>query len=534
MIQLPLLWVCHNFCAFVYGELCKRYCLEVFSNEEKPYGSPDFWPYRHRNPDNPSHQTAKELTLKFDAWAVYSGKALEHLSTARFEGCPFPHVRVLLVTLHINPKEAGDGDEFIPAITKDYPLEMTANTTAFVQRLKQMAPGINEVDVEVLLDIDDGISLEECSVHDRELARQLFGIADTMVAITPGSAPMVMFMDLEPLRSLVRIDIQLDGYAEVIVPMVRRNTQTLQVLAVSVRGLAEITGLIQNTGVGDYLEYPCLHTLKLYEFNGLMELKKPVFPGAVPFPNLRKLTLWSCYPFGDDVVFRGNAATLMYLDMEMDITLITVILKHDVFTPGSHPKLHCVIVDSLERHTLIEHPNYPAYLQFVLGIGQGAPVREYGIPKFGNYLLLETPLHSRLANIQVLTLSHTPVDLWGILALLKLLPVLSDLTTLPPALGPMPTGVTRAKLTAHVISNYSPTAKRFHCWRFCDHNYGDHTDIVMCVVLVALVCPNFDYAAPRPSGHKIYREKLEDTIATGGFKKYAPRLRRLLFDRGQN
>ncbi|KAJ2258451.1 hypothetical protein GGI13_000604 [Coemansia sp. RSA 455] len=285
-IQLPLLWVCHNFRTFVYGEFCKRYCLEVFSNEEKAYGSPDFWPYRHRNPDNSSHQTAKELTLKFDAWAVYSGKALEHLSTARFEGCPFPQARVLLATLHINPKEPGDGDEFIPVITKDYPLETTANTTAFVQRLKQMAPGVNEVDVEVFLDMYDDISLEECSVHDRELAQQLFGIADTMVAITPGSAPMVMFMDLEPLRSLVRIDIQLDGYAEVIMPMVRRNTQTLQVLAVSVGGLAGITGLIQNTGVGDYLEYPCVHTLKLYKFSGPTERERPVFPGVVPFSNL--------------------------------------------------------------------------------------------------------------------------------------------------------------------------------------------------------------------------------------------------------
>ncbi|KAJ2258452.1 hypothetical protein GGI13_000605, partial [Coemansia sp. RSA 455] len=58
----------------------------------------------------------------------------------------------------------------------------------------------------------------------------------------------------------------------------------------------------------------------------------------------------------------------MCLDMEMDRALMTVISKHDVFTPGSHPKLHCVKVDSLERRTPIKHSDYPAYLQFVLGI----------------------------------------------------------------------------------------------------------------------------------------------------------------------
>ncbi|KAJ2886412.1 hypothetical protein H4R27_000703 [Coemansia aciculifera] len=80
----------------------------------------------------------------------------------------------------------------------------------------------------------------------------------------------------------------------------------------------------------------------------------------------------------------------------------------------------------------------------------------------------------------------------------------------------MPTGVTKAKLPAHVISNYSPMAKRFRCWLFQDF-------------LVALACPNFDYSAPPPAGIKKYREKLEETIATRGFKKHAPRLGRLLF-----
>ncbi|KAJ2751543.1 hypothetical protein GGI19_004417, partial [Coemansia pectinata] len=198
-LQAPLL-VCHNFRTFVYERFFKRYRLEVYSNNEKPYSATEFWPYRHRNPDNPTHHIAKELTFNFDAWAVYSGKALAQMSMAPFEGCPFPQVRELLVTLYINPKDDDEDCHHLPVVTEDYPLETAANTTAFVQRLKQMAPGINEVDVEVLLGDMEEVLLANCSVHDMELARQLFGIADNMVAITPGSAPLVMYMDLEPLR----------------------------------------------------------------------------------------------------------------------------------------------------------------------------------------------------------------------------------------------------------------------------------------------------------------------------------------------
>ncbi|KAJ2740442.1 hypothetical protein GGI19_007124, partial [Coemansia pectinata] len=152
------------------------------------------------------------------------------MSVAPFEGCPFPQVRELMITLYMNPEDHGSNNcdddassvydcHHPPVITEDYPLETAANTTAFVQRLKQMAPGVNKVGVKVFIDFYEEVLLENCSVHDMGLARQLFGIADTMVAITSGRAPLFMYMDLEPLRSLVRIDINSDGYADVIVPM---------------------------------------------------------------------------------------------------------------------------------------------------------------------------------------------------------------------------------------------------------------------------------------------------------------------------
>ncbi|KAJ1814731.1 hypothetical protein LPJ60_005952, partial [Coemansia sp. RSA 2675] len=308
------------------------------------------------------------------------------MSMAPFDGCSFPLACVLIVTLYISPKDDSALERYdgsVPTISEDYPAEAVASTAAFVRRLKQMMPGINEVDVEVLDEQHEKILLEGCSAHDRELCWQLFGLLDSLVAFTPGRVSLVKYRDLEPLRSLVRIDYSVGDCADEIVSMVHRNTQTLQVLSISVGRLEHVTSLISDKGTSGYLEYPCLHTLKFNAYWGPTAPKKPAFPGAIPFPHLRHLTLWSDYPFGDDTVFRGNAATLVTLDMELNKPLVTILCKNEVFTPNSHPKLHGVAIDLLEKRELLPTLDLVSYISFVATVGSKAPVQQFGMPKIG-------------------------------------------------------------------------------------------------------------------------------------------------------
>ncbi|KAJ2875144.1 hypothetical protein GGH93_001827 [Coemansia aciculifera] len=93
----------------------------------------------------------------------------------------------------------------------------------------------------------------------------------------------------------------------------------------------------------------------------------------------------------------------------------------------------------------------------------------------------------------------------------------------------MPESVTRAELPAYMVSTYSPLGERFRCWHLERYRDG-----VECMLLLALICPNFDYVAVDQQQCESLMGNLEWYIDLDRFKPYTPRLRRLLFNGGQS
>ncbi|KAJ2819230.1 hypothetical protein FBU31_005607 [Coemansia sp. 'formosensis'] len=289
-----------------------------------------------------------------------------------------------------------------------------------------------------------------------------------------------------------------------------------------------ITRLIRNTD-GSYVQYPCLRALKLGGSRRLDVPRLPVFPGAVPFPNLQHLDMRSVYPFGDDTAFRGNAATLESLALISSPDSVRVLQQYRVFTPASHPKLQHVRlgVDFSSEPELFETDI--DYMRFLLSIGPNAPVRtvlysytdlafQSVIPVFGEY-----------ACIQILTLESVHMSLWDAFAMIKALPLLSDMYAPFPVLGPRPDGVPNHKLPAYVLANFSPIGERFRCWNSMSYISGSVKSAVRCALLLALVCPNFDYVATHLVSRYLFMAHMKKMITTDGFRPHASRLRRLLF-----
>ncbi|KAJ2549028.1 hypothetical protein EV175_004601, partial [Coemansia sp. RSA 1933] len=62
---------------------------------------------------------------------------------------------------------------------------------------------------------------------------------------------------------------------------------------------------------------------------------------------LRQLTWSATYIFTDDTLFRGNSDSLEYLDIRLDITLLNVLQKYQVFSSGRYSQLsHIAVRDS--------------------------------------------------------------------------------------------------------------------------------------------------------------------------------------------
>ncbi|KAJ2741129.1 hypothetical protein GGI20_005403 [Coemansia sp. BCRC 34301] len=89
-------------------------------------------------------------------------------------------------------------------------------------------------------------------------------------------------------------------------------------------------------------------------------------------------------------------------------------------------------------------------------------------------------------------------------------------------------GVPERQLPVHVTKQHAPSGQRFHCWRFeVDADFD--TNVVKLVLLLALVCPNFDYAAVEANKREMSMAYMSEMLLGYEFRTHETRLRRLLF-----
>ncbi|KAJ2867187.1 hypothetical protein GGH94_000990 [Coemansia aciculifera] len=604
-LLIPLLWVCHNFRTFVRERFCRVYELTLENDRDRAEAVLYSWPTRFKEFGYPTHLLAKELQGKLDIKSVFTGKALQLLSDAPYEGCSFPLIRKLRFELTSDEEgyydqepvrdnnqepvrdndgepvhndngvlEGDNGQELVrnnhweaengngwdpesdngwdPESAVDWALEgfesyytprnryifppdTAANITAFVQRIKQMAPTISEIDVINDYHKDHLLSGRDDYILD--LVRQLFGVVEKHTVISRDNYSMVKYLDLEPFRDLVHIHYSMDKYfTDVVVSLIPRSARTLQSLNIDVCKIGA-TILVSHPAGGGYLEYPCLHTLKVSSFSRHGPSHKAVLNDIVPFPRLLRLTVSYCCPFGDDILFRGNAATLEYLKVVLLPETVSMLRKYRVFTPTSHPNLKCVVIGMSSSDMPDAFATGAEYMKFVLSIAPGASVRE--IVELNEYPEDRTLALSMLKDhgcIQILSLPDIILSLWEAISLVKSLPLLSDLRTFSLTVGELPQGVSMTMLPGHVRATYAPMGKRFRCWhvrasRFVDVNY---VELATCMLSLALACPNFDYAAVDGDHREEFMKAMQDKIAEPEFSQNEPRLRRLLFSGWKN
>ncbi|KAJ2831402.1 hypothetical protein GGI24_001585 [Coemansia furcata] len=134
------------------------------------------------------------------------------------------------------------------------------------------------------------------------------------------------------------------------------------------------------------------------------------------------------------------------------------------------------------------------------------------------------------ASIQVLSMKDLVLKIWDAITLIKSLPLLSDLCTQAPTLGILPLDAEDEDLHDYVLRTYAPMGERFRCWKAIIAGDIDFKMLATCMLLLALICPNFDYAAVDKDKREQLMDALKKKIEESGFRQHAPRLRRLLFD----
>ncbi|KAJ2027364.1 hypothetical protein IWW57_002641 [Coemansia sp. S610] len=227
-------------------------------------------------------------------------------------------------------------------------------------------------------------------------------------------------------------------------------------------------------------------------------------------------------------MFRGNAATLEFLQLELDHRLAAALIREQVFTPTSHPKLQCVMLTSPSGSSFSSSTIEPGFLQLMFDIAPGAAVRSISRLTFDEPIPRLLSLLGKHAFLQVLSLPDQRLVVWEALTLIKSLPLLSDLRGKAPKLHPMPESLEFDDLVGYVHTTYSPMATRFRCCHIDEDKEDYVADSVVPFLLLALACPNFDYVAVPLNHRGRFAEQLWKEINKPMFEVFAPRLRRLI------
>ncbi|KAJ2885340.1 hypothetical protein H4R27_001468 [Coemansia aciculifera] len=497
LLVMPLLWVCQNFQAVASVNFYRANTVSLlggsyYCTETEYHRSPRIGKLYHY-----THHLAQEVHISLDKPGVFYGDVLTALSKVPCDNCTFSQARKLKFifnALQGNGRKPYGAPVGQPQLQQSEKLwrqqiesetsHVMANIGAFIERIKQMAPVVREIEVECgENDFDQHPKLD----YFRILLSGLLRLAPRIVHRIRKAARAAQLL-MDGVSNLVHIDIESESINP-IAQLARQSALSLQSLIIETSGGGNVIGLIKDAD-GNYTEYPRLRVLKLK---------------------------------------RGNAAMLECLEAEADSKAIKMFMELGLFTPTSHPKLQYVKFECEGERGQYPFTTDTELFQILLSVGPSAAVRGLACLDSQSKVSTALSLLGNYPNVQVLCLPSTRLSLWNAITIIKSLPLLSDLHCESLALDPLPGKVIEDELPAYIVSNYLRMGERFRCCHVYCKSGKLIKEVATCVLLLALICPNFDHCDPPMDCFYKLMDRLKETIDLDGFKDHLPCLRRLLF-----
>ncbi|KAJ2447119.1 hypothetical protein GGF42_005519 [Coemansia sp. RSA 2424] len=522
----PLLWVCNNFRAEVYSLNSRTYRLDISNSACKPGPITKVkrcpWIFCQHYSGHSAHLLARNLEINVELECIYSHRALRMLSRAPYKDCVFPLVRSLSFTLDMNNRRRGR--DIYASVAQD-------NIAAFVQRLRLMAPRAHESSMYT----PNRNKWPENSVgHFTSLVKQILQLTNRFDNRL-GELGWTEYLDFAGVCNLAHISYSFDDNRAICFQLARQCAPTLQSLKLqSLTGVREehlnLSGLIQDDG-GSCVTYACLQSLTLDLWNNSATPQRPSFGVFVAYPVLRHLTIKHEYPFSDDTLFRGNAATLESLRMRMDVYTIKMLRERRVFTQTSHPQLQLVATDGTVDFAQNGFASSADYMQFVLSVGFRAAVRVIPTISFDQDIPRTLQVLGKHTAIRALTITWGRATLLNIVALIKAIPLLSELNTTMPQLDSHLVDLPKLQLVETLIEGHAPMGKQFRRWILQGSVW--EMECVDHAILLALLCPNLYIVDITRVSDELADRHAKDYIALHQLEQYEQRLRQLTIGRIQ-
>ncbi|KAI9504725.1 hypothetical protein BX070DRAFT_258775, partial [Coemansia spiralis] len=321
-----------------------------------------------------------------------------------------------------------------------------------------------------------------------------------------------------------------DGSSDLI-PLLHINRNALQKLTVRNIRSNNLDRLVNDFN-GNPVTYPYLLSLCLSGKPNLANDRlenKPTIKTVAPFPRLSKLIIMELvYPFGDDILFRGNTGTLKHLDIMVDKEALHILSKSDSFVKAKFKSLKRIawrtFIDSINDSDGFVQQNIWA----IKITGAAAETLHMYDVDICESFIKQLSSKTQFTNIRILNLSILEITLHDVVHILKGLPKLQILKCGVVERDDIVKAIESAGFLDYLYAKYNGFHRYFQIW----HVYYE-TEIsvpysVLYASIIGIICPSFQGARLPYTYLAEYFEGIKQTMDNKAFVQYSNSLRRLL------
>ncbi|KAJ2709213.1 hypothetical protein H4R19_004366 [Coemansia spiralis] len=543
---LELLHTCSRWRSELLALLCSEFEITVPAHGSSPRGEYRRWPLDLPQPDSAFFPLVRSVSIDADYSSMFNGSAVHAIHAKWKHQLAFPRAADLRLTI----THSHSGTDILMHDYDNY-------AQVFGRHIRDMVPAAHSVSVRYAA---------YTRVDKMPTDHSLNALLSSVFRGSRYSALAVAYNDFahayqpQVVHPLSRIDCCWDESYGQLLPLLHSSASTLVDLRLVCQGVARraLSQLFVDDR-GRHVAYSSLQKLvfedaaswgKLYLLEdpaAWEKLFRPTLPNLAFVPRLRHLRLGMPYPFCDDILFRGNAATLETLWVTPTLPFLYMMEQYGVFSRCEYPRLKRITVapyshyvfDMTDTGERAEAANRGAELaaaaaQFVHRASPQVQVVDIRESAAGAKLVCAMAQSTQMAALRALHIRHTALTLTDIVTMLQALPRLAVLHCISGGIGDEYDGVPHAKLAAYMHSTYYPLSSVFRQWVIAPNATGPIAspraieEMAACTLLLSVMCPVFARAQVPKAHTSSYNNVIRRAIARNPADRFARNMRLLL------
>ncbi|KAJ2431925.1 hypothetical protein GGF41_000308, partial [Coemansia sp. RSA 2531] len=450
----------------------------------------------------------RKLAIYVSVPDIVSGTAHKQLSEYMGEAKSLPAANKLIIII------------VDPAFEYEYLKDSaTAKVYEFVQLLESLTPA------ETLTKVTYTNRFHQLDDFEEEylgLFSNLLYSRSKQVALSLGVIDLQRMTTIDLIPQVSTLQVCCKTTLDLHTRLVHKCAKTLSDLEII---MSHARGLFYDAN-DNVVVYPHLQTLKLGSDTVDVPVEQASVPNVVTLPSLKELAIRMPFPFNDDVLFRGNSATLKSLTIPMDNNAVNVIKRTGVL--GNQSKDMKVTINQSYHNdalSLVSDDDINLFIGNLVGAAQSL-ILDNVISV--NRFVVSAPLIRGFEQLRELSITKVGLTFFGVISLLKVLPNLMKLGCSFKDLGSELDGISSEELPDHITSTYSRAGKNLQFFSLMSSCGLVQSVVPEYLLLLVLVCPKLCRVELAPEAISDFQTKVNEALGKEPYSKYPSQLNRLL------